>query len=190
MFKFFRKRKAEKQIAYTLYKKLVEQARHPSFYTEFEVEDSIEGRFDMILLHLFLVDDRLEQAGDTYVNLRRTIHEAMVTDLDRSFREIGVGDMSVGKEMKKVGDAWLGRHTVYAKAFADDIENAVLIEALNNNVFGGNNEQSAAELGSYARKAKHLLMLADTETITGGNLVFPEPLCKDRMDNTNKKALT
>ncbi len=189
MFKFFRTRKAEKQVAYTLYKKLVEQARHPSFYTEFSVEDTIEGRFDMILLHLFLVDDRLEKAGDTCIKLRRTIHEAMVTDLDRSFREIGVGDMSVGKEMKKVGNAWLGRHTAYAKAFAEEADSAELIEALTNNVFGGNSGQSAAELASYARTAKQLLRLAETETITSGNLVFPEPSCKDRVDNNNEKTV-
>lgn len=188
MFKFFRARRAEKQVAYSLYKKLVEQARHPTFYIELGVEDSIEGRFDLILLHLFLVDDRLEQAGEQNVSLRRTLHEAMVTDLDRSFREIGVGDMSVGKEMKKVGNAWLGRHIAYSEAFAADDEGQSLVKALAKNIYGDEVNTHAAELAVYTRKAKQLLALADIETLVGGDLVFPAPEHNRETKPNNEKA--
>ncbi len=189
MFKFFRARRAEKQVAYSLYTKLVEQARHPAFYSEYGVEDTIEGRFDMILLHLFLVDDRLEQAGEEYITLRRNIHEAMVTDLDRSFREIGVGDMSVGKEMKKVGNAWLGRHTVYAAAFANSEAENSLTEALANNVYSGDSTAPADKLALYMIKAKQLLTSADVETMVGGNIVFPVPSFTEVEETNTEKAV-
>lgn len=190
MFKFFRARRAEKQIAYTLYKTLVEQARRAPFYTEFGVDDTIEGRFDMILLHLFLVDDRLDQAGEAYMGLRRNLHEAMVTDLDRSFREIGVGDMSVGKEMKKVGDAWLGRHTAYAAAFAPDADDQLLLDSLSKNVYAGQVDKPVKSMGIYTRKAKKLLELTDLETIIAGTLVFPSPDVADQNTNKSKKAVS
>ncbi|MEX0298231.1 MAG: ubiquinol-cytochrome C chaperone family protein [Kordiimonas sp.] len=190
MFKFFRARRAEKQIAYSLYTKLVEQARHPAFYSEYDVEDSIEGRFDMILLHLFLVDDRLEQAGEQYTGLRRNMHEAMVTDLDRSFREIGVGDMSVGKEMKKVGNAWLGRHTAYAAAFTAVEAGDALTEALAKNVYGGDENVPADKLALYMLKARKLLALADTETLVEGKIVFPVPSLAEIEKTNNEKAVS
>lgn len=181
MFQFFRARKAEKQTAYALYKALVDQARHPSFYTDYAVEDTIEGRFDMILLHLFLVDDRLDQAGEEYVSLRRNLHEAMVSDLDRSFREIGVGDMSVGKEMKKVGSAWLGRHTAYGKALVDGAEEGALEQALEKNLYAEQENAPAAQMAQYVRKARQVLTLSKLETILEGKLVFPVP---DNMDKS------
>lgn len=175
MFKFFRARLAEKQTAYKLYQQLVEQARCAAFYTDYGVEDTIEGRFDMILLHLFLVDDRLSNEGEACVKLRRHLHEAMVSDLDRSLREIGVGDMSVGKEMKKVGSAWLGRHTAYGAALADDAEQDALAEALNKNLYDGRDGVPVNAMADYVRKAKKLLALSDIDVLQKGELVFPAP---------------
>ena len=126
---------AEKKNAYRMYQSLVAQARSASFYTKMDVPDTIEGRFDMILLHLFLVDERLEDAGDSYVRLRRFVQEAMVSDMDRSFRELGVGDMSVGKEMKKVGAALLGRKAAYKAALAEEAADSALKEAVKKNVY-------------------------------------------------------
>ncbi|MBL4639617.1 MAG: hypothetical protein JKY57_03710, partial [Kordiimonadaceae bacterium] len=141
MFKYFKARRAEKQAAFQLYQKLVEQARAVCFYTDYGVADTVEGRFDMILLHLYLVDARLQSDDEAtsttdLLGLRRHLQEAMVSDMDRSFREMGVGDMSVGKEMKKVGSAWLGRQDAYGKAFDAEVAAVdVLEEGLLNNLY-------------------------------------------------------
>lgn len=186
MFRYFRARKQEKHTAYMLYKTLVEQARHASFYTEYGVDDTIEGRFDMILLHLFMVDERLNLAGEQYVGLRRNLHEAMVSDIDRSFRELGVGDMSVGKEMKKVGSAWLGRHTAYAAALEDNAEEGALSQAIQKNLYADEAPGSVETMVNYVMKSRQLLALTELETILEGNLVFPSPT----RENDDKKEVS
>lgn len=143
--------KAERKNAHAIYYSLVTRARQPAFYTDMGVADTIEGRFDLILLHLFMVDKRLEAEGQAYVRLRRYVQETMISDMDRSFRELGVGDMSVGKEMKKVGAAWLGRRSVYEMATKEDAEPSVLLAAIEKNIFRGENSTGAAALVGYVR---------------------------------------
>lgn len=155
MFKAFKKRKAEKEQALLLYQRLVEQARNADFYTELDVEDSLEGRFDMILLHVWLVDSCLETAGERFVRLRRYIQETLIIDLDRSFRELGVGDMSVGKEMKKVGAALLGRKQAYANAISKGKKELRL--TLVKNVYRGKDIDSSEALADYVLRARKSL---------------------------------
>jgi len=175
MFQFFRKRRAEKQTAYKLYKELVEQARRPVFYTDYKVADTIEGRFDMILLHLFLIDDRLEQAGNKFMSLRRYLQEAMVSDMDRSFREIGVGDMSVGKEMKKVGSAWLGRQKAYADSFLEDAPAGALSAALSKNLYSDRLDAPVVAMASYVHETREVLASTEIDSILDIKFIIPLP---------------
>ncbi|MBL4837948.1 MAG: hypothetical protein JKY34_10260 [Kordiimonadaceae bacterium] len=180
MFKYFKARRAEKQSAYLLYQKLVEQARSVPFYKDYGVLDTIEGRFDMILLHLFLVDARLKSEEDasgdeTCLGLRRHLQEAMVSDLDRSFREMGIGDMSVGKEMKKVGSAWLGRQDAYAAALEDGAEADKLEQALANNLYDGVENPPLAYMAAYIRQAHTQLENTVLASVTGCDFSFPDP---------------
>ncbi len=102
-----------------LYQYLVTHARSSRFYLPpFNVEDSIEGRFELILIHMFIVDLWLS-SSDKHVLLRQALQETLVRDMDRSLREMGIGDMSVGKQMKKVGAALLGRLQSYKAALVD-----------------------------------------------------------------------
>ncbi len=119
--KLFGGRKLDRQ-AHAVYKMIVDRAREERFYTApFGVEDSVEGRFEMILLHLFMADQFLSRLDNT-VPLRRAIRELLVTDMDRSLREMGIGDMSVGKQMKQVGAALLGRVSAYEHALVGSDE--------------------------------------------------------------------
>jgi len=157
MFKRLFSAGAEKRNAYLIYQALVTQARKPELYEEMNVPDTIEGRFDMILLHLFLVDTRLEKEGTPFVRLRRFIQEAMVSDMDRSFRELGVGDMSVGKEMKKVGAAWLGRKAAYRDAFLSDKKEQNLEDVVQKNIYRGEALKEPQPLVKYIIKTyEHL----------------------------------
>lgn len=176
MFKAFKNRKAEKEQAHLLYQRLVEQARSPEFYTQLGVEDSLEGRFDMILLHVWLVDGCLEAAGDKFVRLRRYIQETLVVDMDRSFRELGVGDMSVGKEMKKVGAALVGRKQAYTEAMDDGI--AALQKTLLKNVYRDAGTGKVADLADYVLRAKEKLGELTLQDPVSVDLVFT-PVIKE-----------
>lgn len=136
-----------RRSAHALYETLVSRARAPKFYQPpFNVADTIEGRFDMIALHLALID-RWLATSDSLVALRRALRETMINDMDRSLREMGVGDMSVGKEMKKIGAALLGRLQAYSDAFEDTDVAEALKEALTRNMI--EDEAAAAALAAY-----------------------------------------
>ncbi|MFC3051159.1 ubiquinol-cytochrome C chaperone family protein [Kordiimonas pumila] len=175
MFRYFFERRKARTKAYELYSDLVNQARRPEFYTQYGVQDSIEGRFDMILLHLFLVDDRLSAEGDQFIPLRRYLQEAMVSDMDRSFREMGIGDMSVGKEMKKVGAAWLGRRAAYKAALEDGASEDMLHDVLAKNLYDIESEAPLLMMGTYVRHVKKLLSLTSTLSVKDCKFVFPSP---------------
>ncbi len=175
MFKRFFAKKAAKVAAYRLYSELVTQARSAAFYDDFAVEDTIDGRFDMILLHLFLVDNRLEEEGDTYIEFRRFVQEAMVSDMDRSFRELGVGDMSVGKEMKKVGSAWLGRKAAYKAALENETDESQLNEVVKNNIYRDNEEKNVTPMVQYIRKSAAILSEVEVVSAVECSFTFPKP---------------
>lgn len=155
---------AEKKNGYRIYQGLVAQARSTAFYADMEVPDTVEGRFDMILLHVFLADERLEAAGDSYIRLRRYIQEAMVSDMDRSFRELGVGDMSVGKEMKKVGAALLGRKAAYKDALAKTTDTSALEEAITKNIYKGEDRKGLGNLITYIIEARKTLAATELDS--------------------------
>lgn len=157
MFENFFSRFASKKDVYLLYSIIVEQARTPAFYLEFEVEDTVDGRFDMILLHLFLILKRLEEEGEGELKLQRQLQEAFVTDMDRSLREMGVGDMKVGKHVKKMSVAWFGRAGAYREALAADDENRLLEDALKRNVYRDEPRESVSKLALYVRACSSTL---------------------------------
>lgn len=111
-----------------LYTQLVEKARNPVFYTDYQVPDTLDGRFEMILLHLFLHN---HAHPDTQTE--RALGEAFFQDMDRSLREIGVSDTGVGKRIKRMARAYFGRLKAYAEAYPD---NQTFAEAIARNVYG------------------------------------------------------
>ncbi len=97
----FRKKKDQffsKSDLYTLYTKTVTHCRQGVFYTEIGIADTLPGRFGLVVLHLFLLMDRLGMGSEDAQGLFDTFFR----DMDRSMRENGVGDLAVPKRMKKM----------------------------------------------------------------------------------------
>ena len=153
MFKGFFSKFQRKKDVHILYSKIVKQARSPEFYLDYGVDDSVDGRFDMILLHLFLILHRLEEEDEAELLLQRHLQEVFVTDMDRSLREMGVGDMSVGKQVKRMSVAWFGRSKAYAEALAAEDENRQLETVLSRNVFRDEEGGDVKRLASYVRRS-------------------------------------
>jgi len=119
----------EKRRAHEAYAALVAQARNPVLYTQCGIPDTLDGRFDAIILHLFLF-----QRGQHDIRLVRRVNEAFVADMDRSLREMGVGDTGIGRRMKKMGQALMGRLQAYQEAWGNE---TAFREALTRNVYRG-----------------------------------------------------
>ncbi len=158
-----------------LYIALVSQSRQPFFYEHFGVADSLDGRFDMIVLHLFLYTGRLTASDNPeWHETANEIVDIMMNDMDRSLREIGVGDMSVGKKVKKMAHALNGRFTIYTDALIDD---AALTDALTRNVYRGAPPDAAhvQKLAAYVREAIDVLAKSDEAALKTGAINWPSP---------------
>lgn len=155
MLRAFRAKRQMKQDVHHLYTQLVNQARQPALYkAPYNIDDTIDGRFSLILLHLFIVDQSMVEA-EANNEARRMLQETMVNDIDRSLRELGVGDMSVGKEMKRVGATLLGCMKSYRDAMVSDDKVKSLSDAIRRNIT--DDDASASALAVYTIDTlKHL----------------------------------
>lgn len=113
---FFSTRSTPSAKASELYGRLVAQARDPWFYGDLGVTDTPEGRLEMILMHVVLALRRLKTEGDAGEQLARSLAEHFVTDMDDCLREMGVGDITVAKKVKKAAAALFDRNRDYGAA--------------------------------------------------------------------------
>ena len=130
------RRKPHERAGYALYTEAVRAAREPYFYTALGVPDTLDGRFDLVGLHVFLIIDRLRAAAEPGPGLAQATFDAMFADMDFNLREMGVGDMSVAKRNKEMWEAFHGRSMAYAAALAGEGP-MTLEEALDRNVWRG-----------------------------------------------------
>ncbi|MBN66364.1 MAG: hypothetical protein CMM94_02205 [Rickettsiales bacterium] len=162
--------------ASTLYIALVEQARNPFFYAELNVPDSLDGRFEMVLMHMFLLMHRLKaEPEQSYEELNRQIIEIMFNDMDRSLRELGVSDTGVGKRVKKMANALYGRLHAYEQSASEDDS---LREAVHRNVYGTVKDVDAAHvqaMAAYCRQALEGLHTQDADKLAEGQITWPAP---------------
>lgn len=164
---------ALKESAYAVYSALVAQARDAKLYAQYGVADTLDGRFDAIVLHLFMVQEALKAEGSQEaLQLSRYLCEAFIDDMDRSLREMGVSDTGVGKRVKKMAAALLGRVSAYSESYSDQ---AAFKLALLRNLYRGDiaKEAVAAKLADYVRHAMQALKNTPYETLKRGEIAFP-----------------
>lgn len=170
------KRARSRETIERLYGAIVAQSRRAEFYTDFGVPDTLEGRFEMVVLHTVLVCHRLKGGDDTARAMSQEIFDAFAEDMDSTMRELGVGDLTVPKKMKKIGEAFYGRAAAYDTALADG-GNARLAQALARNILGTEEPvPTAAPFAAYVRAATDHLADTPFETFARGALVLPAPL--------------
>jgi cytochrome b pre-mRNA-processing protein 3 len=137
------RRGRHERVGFELYGAAVAAARDPYFYTVLGVPDTLDGRFDMVGLHTFLLIQRLKRESPRGPALAQAVFDAMFSDMDINLREMGVGDLSVGRKVRVMWEAFHGRAAAYAAAMAaGDV--AGLEAALNRNVWRGNPPSDAA----------------------------------------------
>jgi len=177
MLNLFRPKAKPPSDAERVYARIVEQARDPWFYAEAGAPDTAEGRFDMIALHAFLVFRRLRREGPAIKGASQAIFDAMFKDLDAALREIGVGDLSVGKKIRGLAEAFYGRAEAYEAPLAAGDE-AALARAVGRNVHGvggGEPPFGATRIAAYAIALDRTLAERSAEAILDARIDFPAP---------------
>ena len=147
-----------------VYEAIVAAARHPQAYAEWGVPDNIDGRFDMISLHAFLILDRLKGSAQGF---RQNLVDELFHDMDRSLREMGVGDVSVGKKVRRMAEVFYGRAAAYDRALIEGAE--ALRLAVARNVFAdGASDVGLDGLTAHMLQAReHLANLPEAAILTG-----------------------
>lgn len=169
------KRSPIKDQAHTLYVAAVRQARQEPFYASCSVPDTLDGRFDLIVLHVFLLLRGLKPGGEAGQRLGQAVLEVMFDDMDQNLREMGVGDLSVGKKVKAMARAFYGRAKAYGDALEPGAGDDALRAALDRNIYG-REAPAPAQLDSLARYVRAAADLVDStgyEAVANGRLVYP-----------------
>jgi cytochrome b pre-mRNA-processing protein 3 len=163
----------------TIYGVIVAQARQPAFYAQYGVPDTVEGRFDMIVLHLFLYIRRVSEP-DSGSGAGQPLFDRFCADLDGNLREMGVGDLSVPKRMQKFAEAFYGRSAAYEKALGASDSGATAL-AIARNIFGRETPTPGARLmAEYMMATAEALHQMDDVTLERGQFAFPAPKVVER----------
>ena len=151
---------------------MVEQARTPGFYADFGVADHLEGRFDLLVLHLHLVIRRLSASEDPAARrMSQALFDTFFHDMDRTLRAMGVGDMSVGKKVKDMVRAYYGRCAAYEEALAGEGD---LTAAIARNVYqGAADAPHAPALAAYVQRARERIDALPVAELMRGAVSFP-----------------
>jgi cytochrome b pre-mRNA-processing protein 3 len=174
IFSRFRAHPSDRTIR-DLYGTIVAQARSAAFYSSYGVPDTVQGRFDLIVLHLVLFLARIGPHDGARRGIGQKLFDVFCSDLDDNLREMGVGDLAVPKRMKRFGEAFYGRQNAYLAAFtaADEQE---LEKALARNIFpGAASDSGAARLARYARAALRQFETQEDAALLRGEVAFPNP---------------
>jgi cytochrome b pre-mRNA-processing protein 3 len=168
---FLRRRHRHERAAFQLYGSAVAAARDPHLYATLGVADTLDGRFDAIALHVYLVVRRLNLEPDPGPALAQAVFDAMFLDMDTNLREMGVGDLSVGKRNRAMWEAFHGRAAAYAASWGD----AAALEAAVARNFWRGAAPPAGSPAALARLAKtQAACLADQtlDALLRGELQF------------------
>jgi cytochrome b pre-mRNA-processing protein 3 len=152
MLDFLNARTDIRRKAGEIYGVIVAQARRPAFYAALGVPDTPAGRYEMVVVHLFLVLERLRAQAEPDSPLPRLLVEAFIADMDDSLRELGIGDLTVPKKVRRAATGLYERSMAYKDglAAADD---TALAAALSEHVYLGTADHHARALAAYLRSA-------------------------------------
>jgi cytochrome b pre-mRNA-processing protein 3 len=174
LFKTRRASPAERRV----YDAIVAQARQPWLYDELGVPDTLDGRYEMIVFYATVVMERLQRADAPARAFAQRLFDEMFADMDRSLREMGVGDLSVGKRIRVMAEIFYGRAAAYREALrsAEEHLEQRLREILVRNLFP--DAPPPTSIAALAREllAQHAAIGRQSpETILGGEVHFAPP---------------
>jgi cytochrome b pre-mRNA-processing protein 3 len=151
-----------------LYALTVAQSRHPALYTDLGVADTPEGRFELYSLHVYLLLERLKGRGDRAAEVAQALFDTYLSALDHGLRELGVGDLSVGKKMRKLGEAFYGRVKALEEALATLPDQSALESVLARTTLEGGAPEKAPALAGYLLEQRQILEAQSLDDLCSG----------------------
>ena len=166
------RRNPHRQRAQAAYVQIVARARDPAFFLDRAVPDTLDGRFELIALHVFLVLNRLKVDHAETAEFAQALFDAMFADLDRGLREMGASDIGVGRRVKEMAKGFYGRILAYERGLADTDER--LNEALRRNLYGtvAPSPEAIAAMARYIRREAAVLAREPLDAMLQGQINF------------------
>lgn len=172
--RILKRSRPEQAQAVAIYEAIVAQARHPALYRDHGVPDTVDGRFEMVVLHMVSLFQRLGRDDNGAQPVVQEVFDTFLADMDRSLREMGVSDLGVPKRMKAMGKSFYGRLAVYGKALGQH-DRAGMVEALQRNLYPETDAPDLGPLADYALAVADRMRVADRDAVLAGSLDFPNP---------------
>jgi cytochrome b pre-mRNA-processing protein 3 len=171
VFAALHRRRDRRAAALAAYARVVERARNPAFYLDWGVPDTLDGRFEVLALHAFLVLNRLQREEGDAASFAQELFDTMFADLDGALREMGAGDLGVGRRVQAMAKGLYGRIAAYQRGLGDEAE---MTAALRRNLFGtaAPSEAQLAAFGGYARRQAAALAAQPVTALLAGCVAF------------------
>ncbi len=176
-------------VAHELYVAIVQQARLPAFYEDFDVQDTPEGRFDLLAVHTYLVLRRLREEHEKTTELAQALFDLMFADIDQNLREMGYGDTGIAKRVKKMAEGFYGRIKAYdlgldepeSKIEAGKTSPSVLESALDRNLYRDSSPSAVAviAMARYVRAQDATLANQGIDALMRGQVTFCIPAAQN-----------
>jgi len=158
---------------FAIYNVIVAQSRQPKFFADWEVPDTVTGRFDMISLHLCLVLRRLRSKDAATRAFSQKLFDLFFKDMDRSLREMGVSDVAVPKRIEKMGALFYGLLEAITQALSHG-EMLELEKVIVKNIYSGESHTGGTALSAYLQKQTERLDATEIDEILAGKLMFDD----------------
>lgn len=173
MLTWWRARSRLGRTATDLYGSIVTAARREVFYADRGVPDTPDGRFAMVVVHMYLALERLRAEGAAGQDLIRSLVEVFVTDMDDCMREMGIGDLTVPRKVKKAAGALYECAARFRAAEAAGGQ-AALADALHDTLLPSEPRQISADLAAYMQRAAGQLKAMSAAELLSGRIVFAD----------------
>jgi cytochrome b pre-mRNA-processing protein 3 len=165
-----------RQIVDSLYRRIVAAAREPVLYGDWGVPDSPLGRYESLGLHMILFLHRTKTAEQAAGEMSQDVLDEFFMDLDHSIRELGVGDPSVPKRMKRLSRMFYGRMSHYWTALDAGDSEALAAAVARNMSPDAPSSIDGAAIAGYMVTSKDMLARFSDEDLLAGRLAFPIPV--------------
>ncbi|MCY6381234.1 ubiquinol-cytochrome C chaperone family protein [Hoeflea prorocentri] len=183
IFGYFSRKRKNREIVDRLYRRLTAIARNPAFYARMHVPDTVMGRFEMLSVVMVLFFRRTDGKDPALQQLAQDVVDTFFEDMDHSLRELGIGDQSVPKRMKKLARMFYGRAQSYGTALNEGAPLA-LSAALHRNIYPQDRTDKdqlqmvgAEELSELAQEVMRLdkwFLERDEAELLAGQLTQPD----------------
>ena len=172
MLGLFKEKNPYVQPAKQVYAAILSHIRQPRFYKDYGVPDTFDGRFDLMLLHIFMILHRMLGDGRAEAEaFNQALFDVTFADMDQTLREMGIGDMGVPKHQRKMMKAFNGRMHAYEQALKDGQLEAVLRRNLYGTV-DTPDEKQIAKMAKTVQDRLNFLKTMQSADILNGHIGF------------------